>query len=289
MELRRREPSGPRPRRHPRVHDRRSHRPDFLEHVFQKLLLNFTWWLNRQDPDGNNLFGGGFLGLDNISPIDRSHLPPGCTRTGRRHRVDGLLLASDARRSRRPLAARNDVYDDMVVKFLEQFVIVIDALEQLGFLRRRRRLLLRPPARTRSGNTDGDQGADARRGDPGAACRIGPRRGIGAAHACATVRPPDGARPTVARPRDGGSAPTGDASSCSSRSCRPDQLNRVFATLVRRGGVPVPVRVPIAVQAPPTPYAVPGVPDAVIDYEPAESRTSMYGGNSNWRGPCGSP
>ena len=50
---------------------------DFLERVFQKLLLNFTWWLNRQDPDGNNLFGGGFLGLDNISPIDRSHLPPG--------------------------------------------------------------------------------------------------------------------------------------------------------------------------------------------------------------------
>ena len=50
---------------------------DFLERVFQKLLLNFTWWLNREDPDGNNLFGGGFLGLDNISPVDRSHLPPG--------------------------------------------------------------------------------------------------------------------------------------------------------------------------------------------------------------------
>ena len=50
---------------------------DFLERVFQKLLLNFTWWVNRQDPDGNNLFGGGFLGLDNISPVDRSHLPPG--------------------------------------------------------------------------------------------------------------------------------------------------------------------------------------------------------------------
>jgi hypothetical protein len=49
----------------------------FLKRVFNKLLLNFTWWLNRQDPDGNNLFGGGFLGLDNISPIDRSHLPPG--------------------------------------------------------------------------------------------------------------------------------------------------------------------------------------------------------------------
>ena len=50
---------------------------EFLERVFQKLLINFTWWLNRQDPDGNNLFGGGFLGLDNISAVDRSHLPPG--------------------------------------------------------------------------------------------------------------------------------------------------------------------------------------------------------------------
>ena len=70
---------------------------EFLERVFQKLLLNFTWWLNREDPDGNNLFGGGFLGLDNISPIDRSHLPDGMrARAGRRHRVDGLLLARDA-------------------------------------------------------------------------------------------------------------------------------------------------------------------------------------------------
>ena len=68
---------------------------DFLERVFQKLLLNFTWWLNRQDPDGNNLFGGGFLGLDNISPIDRSNLPPGVrARAGRRHRVDGATTPS---------------------------------------------------------------------------------------------------------------------------------------------------------------------------------------------------
>ena len=105
---------------------------DFLERVFQKLLLNFTWWLNRQDPDGNNLFGGGFLGLDNISPVDRSHLPPGL----RLEQADGtawmayyslamLVLA-------RTLAERNPVYDDMVVKFLEQFVLIIDALESSG-------------------------------------------------------------------------------------------------------------------------------------------------------------
>ena len=50
---------------------------EFLERIFQKLLVNFTWWLNREDADGNNVFSGGFLGLDNISPIDRSNLPEG--------------------------------------------------------------------------------------------------------------------------------------------------------------------------------------------------------------------
>ena len=76
---------------------------EFLERVFQKLLVNFTWWLNRQDPDGNNLFGGGFLGLDNISPLDRSHLPAGLQlAAGRRHGVDGVLLDGDARAGRAP-------------------------------------------------------------------------------------------------------------------------------------------------------------------------------------------
>src|SRR5436190_3863212 len=105
---------------------------EFLERVFQRLLINFTWWLTRQDPNGRNLFGGGFLGLDNISPIDRSHLPPGVSI----QQADGtawmayysaamLLLAAT-------LAEHNPVYEDMVVKFAEQFVLVADALEQSG-------------------------------------------------------------------------------------------------------------------------------------------------------------
>ena len=101
------------------------------------MLLNFTWWLNRLDPDGNNLFGGGFLGLDNISPVDRSHLPPGF----RLEQADGtawmayysiamLALAVT-------LAERDSVYDDMVVKFVEQ------CSSDHG--RARRQWLLRPP------------------------------------------------------------------------------------------------------------------------------------------------
>ena len=105
---------------------------DFLERVFQKLLLNFTWWLNRQDPDGNNIFGGGFLGLDNISPIDRSALPPGV----RLAQADGtawmaayaLSMLAIARR----LAETNPVYEDMVVKFVEQYLMIVEAIEDTG-------------------------------------------------------------------------------------------------------------------------------------------------------------
>ena len=75
---------------------------DFLERVFHKLLLNFTWWVNRKDAEGHNVFQGGFLGLDNIGVFDRSSAaarrrPP---RPGRRHGLDGLLLASTCWRSR---------------------------------------------------------------------------------------------------------------------------------------------------------------------------------------------
>jgi hypothetical protein len=58
---------------------------DFLERVMQKLLLNFTWWVNRKDSSGSNVFEGGFLGLDNIGPIDRSQVPEG----GRLEQSDG--------------------------------------------------------------------------------------------------------------------------------------------------------------------------------------------------------
>ena len=105
---------------------------EFLERVFQKLLVNFTWWLNREDADGNNVFGGGFLGLDNISPLDRSNLADGA----RLEQADGtawmayyamsmLVIAVE-------LAQENPVYDDMVVKFLEQFLQIRRALERQG-------------------------------------------------------------------------------------------------------------------------------------------------------------
>ena len=105
---------------------------EFLERVFQKLLVNYTWWVNREDADGNNAFSGGFLGLDNISPIDRSNLPPGTeleqadgTAWMAYYTLGMLVLAI-------VLAEENDVYLDMVTKFAEQFVLIARALDRQG-------------------------------------------------------------------------------------------------------------------------------------------------------------
>ena len=70
----------------------------FLERVFHKLLLNFTWWVNRKDAEGNNVFQGGFLGLDNIGVFDRSAPLPtgGLPRAVRRHELDGDVLPEHA-------------------------------------------------------------------------------------------------------------------------------------------------------------------------------------------------
>ncbi len=105
----------------------------FLESVFQKLLINFTWWVNRKDLEGNNLFAGGFLGLDNIGVFDRSHpLPTG----GFLQQADGtawmgfycLTMLSMALE----LAEADPVYEDMASKFFEHFIAISDAMNSLG-------------------------------------------------------------------------------------------------------------------------------------------------------------
>jgi hypothetical protein len=105
----------------------------FLEGIFHKLLLNFTWWVNRKDADGNNIFQGGFLGMDNISVFDRSAaLPTG----GHMDQSDGtswmgaycltmLKIALE-------LAKENPVYQDVATKFFEHFLAIARAITQRG-------------------------------------------------------------------------------------------------------------------------------------------------------------
>jgi hypothetical protein len=105
----------------------------FLARVFQKLLLNFTWWVNRKDAQGNNLFSGGFLGLDNIGIFDRSQpLPTG----GALAQADGTawmaFYAATMLSIALELARVDPVYEDMASKFFEHFVAIVDAMNGLG-------------------------------------------------------------------------------------------------------------------------------------------------------------
>ncbi len=109
----------------------------FLESVFQKLLINFTWWVNRKDAHGKNLFSGGFLGLDNIGVFDRSKpLPTG----GALQQADGTAwmafyaatMLSIALELARDGNKVNKAYEDMASKFLEHFIQITDAMNTLG-------------------------------------------------------------------------------------------------------------------------------------------------------------
>ena len=106
---------------------------DFLERIFHKLLINFTWWINRKDPDGRNVFQGGFLGLDNIGVFDRSApLPNG----ERLEQSDGTAWMGMFCLNMLAIAielARNDqVYEDVATKFFEHFMYIAGALNNLG-------------------------------------------------------------------------------------------------------------------------------------------------------------
>jgi len=105
----------------------------FLEKCFHKLLLNFTWWINRKDSLGNNIFEGGFLGLDNIGVFDRSApLPEGVTL----EQADGTswmaMYSLNMLRISLDLATENDVYEDLAIKFFEHFLYIAQAIHAKG-------------------------------------------------------------------------------------------------------------------------------------------------------------
>ena len=105
----------------------------FLERVFHKLLLNFTWWVNRKDAEGNNLFEGGFLGLDNIGVFDRSSVLPGGayieqsdgTSWMAMYTLNMLAIAME-------LAAEDKTYEDIATKFFEHFLFIAHAMSGRG-------------------------------------------------------------------------------------------------------------------------------------------------------------
>ncbi|MBC7722562.1 MAG: glucosidase [Pedobacter sp.] len=118
-----------------KIDEKLNGKPDvaFLESVFHKLLLNFTWWVNRKDKEGNNIFEGGFLGLDNIGVFDRNaELPIG----GHLEQADGTswmaMFSLNMLRISLELARYNPVYQDMATKFFEHFLYIAQAMDNMG-------------------------------------------------------------------------------------------------------------------------------------------------------------
>ncbi len=172
---------------------------DFLKRSFGKLLANFTWWVNRKDRNGKNVFEGGFLGLDNIGVFDRSSpLPTG----GHLEQADGTawmaLFCQNMLEIAVEIASEDQTFEDMAVKFVDHFLAIGNALNQGGQRRhvgRRGRLLLRRAApalrrRPRGSKFDRSSGccrsARRRSSSPGSAsaCRRSRRTSGIASAAC---------------------------------------------------------------------------------------------------------
>ena len=268
---------------------------EFLSRVFDKLLVNFTWWVNLEDASGNNLFEGGFLGLDNIGPIDRSHLP-----------VGGTLEQSDATGwmgfyavAMAGIAA--------VLNRSGQRPADGSGAEVPGAFRRH------PPRRC-DGQGLWDE-ADGLYYDrlitPSAAvrCRCKDRSMVGIIPALAAavierttleramvgqaVRRPAGPRglSDPAKLREPAAARGARPSAAAAQPGRPDRLERLLGRLFDESEFLSPhgLRALSAWHREhPYEFEVEGIP-ASVDYEPAESTTAMFGGNSNWRGPVWFP
>ena len=104
-----------------------------MKKIFQKLIINFTWWINRKDAKGNNIFHGGFLGLDNIGLFNRSIELPGNRRL---EQADGTswmgMYALNMMDIALEIAVVDDTFEEMATKFYEHFILIAEALNQYG-------------------------------------------------------------------------------------------------------------------------------------------------------------
>ena len=115
----------------PRIEGKSDH--EFLAKVFHKLLINFTWWINRKDGDGNHIFSGGFLGLDNIGVFDRSEDLPWGERLDQADATAWMAFYCSTMLSiALELARKDSSYEDVASKFFEHFVTIADAMNSMG-------------------------------------------------------------------------------------------------------------------------------------------------------------
>ena len=268
---------------------------DYLSRVFDKLLVNFTWWVNREDVDGNDVFSGGFLGLDNIGPIDRSHLPEGYVleQSDATGWMGAYALAMGSIAAVLNWSGRRES-KDLILKFLEHFAGIRNALDRQGLW----------------DDVDGLY-YDRLVTPSGAAVPVKVRSMVGIIPVlAAAVIDGDMLQTAMSMnkrfmdflQREGvgdiqklTETPQLRGEGASRRLllsvARPNQLERLFAKLFdeREFLSPHGLRALSEYHRDhPYQFDVAGY-HASIDYEPAESTTSMFGGNSNWRGPIWFP
>jgi hypothetical protein len=274
----------------------RKDRLDFLRRAFSKLLLNFTWWTNRKDPSGKNVFEGGFLGLDNIGIFDRSAtLPSG----GTLEQADGtawmMLFSQNMLELALELAGEDKNYAEMPLKFLAHFLWIASAMDR--------------PGDQADELWDEEDGFfyDVLRFPDGSGRKIKVRSMVGLLPLCAaTVIPADvlARNPEfVARARDmlrtnrkllDRMAPL-ERVGVNGRHLLSvldeKKLRRVLARMLdeERFLSPHGIR-SLSRWHKDHPYlfTVQGR-EYRVEYQPAESNTAMFGGNSNWRGPVWLP
>jgi hypothetical protein len=267
------------------------HDYEFLERIFHKLLINFTWWVNREDAEGNNVFEGGFLGLDNVGPVDRSsQLPVG----GHLEQSDGTawmaMYCLNLVEMAHLLACHDRSYEDVATKFFEHFAYISTALNDQGLW-------------------DDEDGFyyDVLHGSDGARMPLKARSMVGLVALFAVAafgydvpeRLPDFARrvswfitnkpelaQSVAHLKEG-------APGCKRllSVASPERLRRILAKVLDEAEFLSPYGLrslsafhrdhPLRVDL--------GAVTAKLDYEPGESTSGLFGGNSNWRGPVWLP
>ena len=263
---------------------------DFLERVFHKLLLNFTWWVNRKDSEGDNVFEGGFLGLDNIGPFDRSALPV----AGFLEQSDGTswmaMYCQNLLEIALVLAHQDPTYEDLATKFFEHFALIGSALNDKGLWDEAAGFyydVLRLP--------DGREIPLEARSIAG----LLPLAAVTTLGPSALERLPDFAvrlRWFMQHRREGQSVvqhlPSDEHEGWRLLSIVDDQrLRRLLSAMLdpeeflSDHGLRALSRYH---QAHPLQVSVDGV-SATLDYEPAEATSGLFGGNSNWRGPVWMP
>jgi Mannosylglycerate hydrolase MGH1-like glycoside hydrolase domain len=269
---------------------------DFLRSTFNKLLLNFTWWVNRKDRLGKNVFEGGFLGLDNIGVFDRSApLPTG----GHLEQADGTawmaLFSQNMLELAVELAAHDPTYDEMVFKFAEHFYYIAAAMNRPGA----------------DGMWDEEDGFyyDLLRLPDGSGTRLKVRSMVGLLPLCATTVTEKRQRESIPRTMKAiqerlrrmpelsatmhptGEGHLGVADRGILALVNPERLRRILTKMLDENEFLSPYGIRALSKfhdQHPYVFHVDGQAH-IVDYLPAESNTGMFGGNSNWRGPIWMP